>query len=53
MFSIDDYLSAFVDMDADAITTFTRIGAMGQSLGTTATGATTTETGQVVGLIET
>ena len=53
MLSIDDYLSAFVDMDADAITTFTRIGAMGESLGTTATGATTTETGQVVGLIET
>ena len=53
MLSIDDYLSAFIDMDADAITTFTRIGAVGQSLGTTATGAATTETGQVVGLIET
>tara|TARA_R100000995_G_scaffold44497_2_gene20917 strand:+ start:2860 stop:3954 length:1095 start_codon:yes stop_codon:yes gene_type:complete len=51
--NIQDYLSAFVDMDADAITTFTRLGAIGESLSTTATGASTTETGQVVGLIET
>ena len=52
MVNIEDYLAAFVDFDADAISTFTRIGAMSTALSSAAVGAATTETGQVVGLIE-
>ncbi len=51
--TIEDYLSAFVDFDADAINTFSRIAGISQSMGSMATGAARTETGQVSGLIET
>ena len=51
--TIEDYLSAFVDFDADAINTFSRIAGIGQSMSSMATGAARTETGQVSGLIET
>ena len=50
--TIQDYLSAFVDMDADAVTTFSRIGALAKSMSTIQTGAATTQTGEVTGLIE-
>lgn len=52
MLGIDDYLSAFVDLDADALTTFTRITSAAATAESVSIGAATTETGQVVGLVE-
>lgn len=52
MLSIEDYMSAFVDLDADALTTFTRITSAAASAESADVSARTTETGQVVGLTE-
>lgn len=50
--SIQDYLSAFVDFDADAMATFTRIAAIGKSMSSPNVGALSTQTGEVTGLVE-
>ena len=50
--TIEDYLSAFVDFDANAINTFSRIAGISETMSSMATGAATTQTGETSGLIE-
>jgi|MDSZ01.3.fsa_nt_gb hypothetical protein len=50
--SIQDYLNAFVEFDADAITTFSRISGLAKSMSSVSVGAQKSQTGEVTGLIE-